>query len=98
MKLILQAEILNIVASVFFKVVSSRPVRFMVCKQFVTKNAINLVSIFDIMVSQQFKSKMFLCSNLPDTGLYLINHFFSVAILLLSLLFFLDVNTFIQMG
>ena len=52
MKLILQAKILNIVASVFFKVVSSRPVRFMVCKQFVTTNAINLVRIFDIMVSQ----------------------------------------------
>ena len=62
MKLILKAEILNIVASVFFKVVSWRPVRvrFMVCKRFVTNNAINLVSIFDIMVSQQFKSKMFL--------------------------------------
>ena len=60
MKLIVQAEILNIVASVLFKVVSLRPVRFMVCKRFVTKNAINLVSIFDIMVSQQFKSKMFL--------------------------------------
>ena len=52
MKLILQAEILNIVASVFFNVLSSRPVRFMVCKRFVTKNAIDLVSIFDIMVSQ----------------------------------------------
>ena len=60
MKIILQAEILNIVASVFLKVVSLQPVRFMVCKRFVTKNAINLVSIFDIMISQQFKSKMFL--------------------------------------
>ena len=35
-------------------------VRFMVCKRFVTKNAINMVSLFDIMVSQQFKSKMLL--------------------------------------
>ena len=92
MKLTLQAEVLNIVASVFFKVVSLQPVRSMVCKQFVTKNAINMVSIFDIMVSQRFKSK---CScNLPDTGLYLINHFFYVAILLLSLLF---LQTFIYL-
>ena len=67
MKLTLQAEVLNIVASVFFKVVSLRPIRSIVCKRFVTKNAINLVNIFNIMVSQQFNPK---CSfNLPDIGL-----------------------------
>ena len=61
MKLTLQAEVLNFLESVFFKVVSLRPVRSMVCKRFVTKNAINLVNIFDIMV--RLKSKMLLYFN-----------------------------------
>ena len=58
MKLILQAEILNIVANVFLG--SKFATCLVVCKRFVTKNAINLVSVFDTIVSQQFKSKMFL--------------------------------------
>ena len=44
-------------------------------------NAIKLVRIFYITVSQQFYSKMFI--NRPDIGKYLITRLFLVAILLL---------------